>query len=142
MEAITGFGNDMLKFNGVKVTLDGVPATFTSLMRKPYRNNPETYGSTVWTKEEITAFVCKANELNWQFGIHAIGDATEDMALEAFAAAHKQKPITDALRASFVGVDAVAAHVHGLRWSLFIFGCMNLLSTVCTLIYKETGTKR
>lgn len=93
--AVTDFGDDMLKLNGIKVTLDGVPSTFTSLMRKPYRLDPTTYGSTVWTKEEITAFVCKANELGWSFGIHAIGDATEDMAIEAFEAAHRQKPINE-----------------------------------------------
>ena len=50
--------------------------------------------------------------------------------------------ITDSLRASFGGNDPLAAHVHGLRWSLFIFGCMNLISTVCMLIYKETGKCR
>lgn len=92
---VTDFGDDMLKLNGIKVTLDGVPATYTSLMRKPYRKNPSTYGSTVWTKEEITAFVCKANELGWSFGIHTIGDATEDMAIAAFEEAHKQKPINE-----------------------------------------------
>ena len=50
--------------------------------------------------------------------------------------------ITDALRNTYSGTDPFAAHVHGLRWSLFMFGCMNLISTICMLIYKETGTRR
>lgn len=94
-QCVTGFGNDMLKLNGIKVTLDGVPATFTATMREPYRMDPTTCGSSVWTQEEITAFVCKANEKGWQFGIHTIGDKASDMAIEAFAAAHAQKPIND-----------------------------------------------
>ena len=92
LTTITGYGNEMLKFNAIKVTLDGVPATYTSLMRKPYRTRPDFYGTTIWTQEEITEFVCKANELGWQFGIHAIGDGTEDMALAAFAESDRRKP--------------------------------------------------
>lgn len=38
--------------------------------------------------------------------------------------------------------DATASHVYGLKWSLFIFGLLNLISTVCMAIYKETGKKR
>lgn len=94
-DCITGFGDDMLKMNGVKVTLDGIPATYTALMREPYKTNPDTCGSSVWTQEDITAFVCKAHELGWQFGIHTIGDATADMALNAFEEANKIKPITN-----------------------------------------------
>lgn len=88
MDCVTGFGDNMLKLNGVKVTLDGIPASYTSLMRRPYKTKPDTYGSTVWSEEDITAFVCKATELGWQFGIHTIGDATSDMALRAFKKAN------------------------------------------------------
>ena len=93
MVAVTGFGNDMLKLNAVKVTLDGIPATFTAMMRKPYKLNPDSCGSSVWTQEEITKFVCKAHENGWQFGIHTIGDKAADMALEAFEAAEKISPV-------------------------------------------------
>lgn len=89
MDCVTGFGDDMLKLNGVKVTLDGIPATYTALMREGYKTRPDYCGSSVWTQEEITAFVCKAQELGWQFGIHTIGDASEDMALNAFEEASK-----------------------------------------------------
>lgn len=89
MDCVTGFGDDMLKLNGVKVTLDGIPATYTALMREGYKTRPDYCGSSVWTQDEITDFVCKAQELGWQFGIHTIGDAAEDMALNAFEAASK-----------------------------------------------------
>lgn len=93
--AVTGFGNDMLKLNGVKVTLDGIPATYTAAMREPYKTNPESCGSSVWTQEEITAFVCKAQEKGWQFGIHTIGDRAADMAINAFEEANKISPVQD-----------------------------------------------
>lgn len=93
--AVTGFGNKMLKFNGIKVTLDGVPATFTAALREPYKLNPNTCGSSIWTQDEITAFVCKGNELGWQFSIHTIDDRAADMALEAFETANTQKPLAD-----------------------------------------------
>ncbi len=89
MDCVTGFGDEMLKLNGVKVTLDGIPATYTALMREGYKTRPDYCGSSVWTQEGISAFVCKAQELGWQFGIHTIGDAAEDMALNAFEAASK-----------------------------------------------------
>lgn len=92
---VTGFGNDMLKLNAVKVTLDGIPATFTATMREPYKLNPESTGSSVWTQEEITKFVVKAHELGWQFGIHTIGDKAEDMALNAIEAANEVSPVWD-----------------------------------------------
>ncbi|MEG1826200.1 MAG: amidohydrolase, partial [Gordonibacter sp.] len=92
---ITDFGDKMLKINGVKVTLDGIPATYTALMREGYKTRPDYCGSSVWTQEEITAFVCKAQELGWQFGIHTIGDAAEDMAINAIEAANKISPVWD-----------------------------------------------
>ena len=92
---VTGFGNDRLKLNGVKVTLDGIPYTFTAMMREPYKMDPTTCGSSVWTQEEITAFVCKAHEKGWQVGIHTIGDKATDMALEAFEAANEISPVWD-----------------------------------------------
>ncbi|MDR1015784.1 MAG: amidohydrolase [Coriobacteriales bacterium] len=95
MDCVTGFGDEMLKLNGVKVTLDGIPATYTALMREGYKTRPDYLGCSVWTQEEITRFVCKAQELGWQFGIHAIGDAAEDMALNAFEEADKISPVWD-----------------------------------------------
>lgn len=50
--------------------------------------------------------------------------------------------ITDALRASCAIAEPVAAHVFGLRWSLFIFGCMNIVSFICAIIFRETGKRR
>lgn len=84
MPCVTGFGNDMVKINGIKVTLDGIPASGTAYMRKNYEHMPETRGYTTITQEEMTE-VCKyASKYNWQVGVHTIGDAAMDTAIEAF----------------------------------------------------------
>lgn len=52
---------------------------------------PETRGFTTITQEEISSICELAAEQNWQVGIHAIGDAGIDTALNAFEAGCKVK---------------------------------------------------
>ena len=48
MDCVTGFGDEMLKLNGCKVTLDGITAAFTAAMsRREYRQRPGFYGDTI-----------------------------------------------------------------------------------------------
>lgn len=91
MTAVTGFGDDMLKFNGIKVTLDGIPATGTAYMRKNYLHMPETRGYTTITPEEMNEVCRYASRYNWQVGVHTIGDASMDTALAAFEAGAEEK---------------------------------------------------
>lgn len=91
MVAVTGFGNDMLKLNGIKVTLDGIPATGTAYMRKNYEHMPETRGYTTITPEEMKEVCRYASRYNWQVGVHTIGDAAMDVALDAFEAGAEEK---------------------------------------------------
>lgn len=93
---VTGFGNDMLKLNGIKITLDGIPAAGTAYMRKPYRHMPETRGYSTIPQETLDALVLKGASCRWQTGLHAIGDSAVDMALEAYDKADKvYGPISD-----------------------------------------------
>lgn len=86
MVCVTGFGDDMLKMNGIKVTYDGIPATGTAFMRKNYAHMPETRGYTTITAEELKEVCRYASKYNWQVGVHTIGDAAMDEALDAFEA--------------------------------------------------------
>ncbi len=63
--------------------------------RREYRQRPGFYGDTIYTQEEIDALVCKATEFGWQFGIHTIGDTSEDRALHAFQEANKIRPVKE-----------------------------------------------
>jgi predicted amidohydrolase YtcJ len=92
MTAVTGFGNDMLKFNGIKVTLDGIPAMGTAAMRKPYEHLPETSGDTTITEEEMIEVAKLSAKYNWQIGVHCGGDRTADVAIKSFMEAYKVNP--------------------------------------------------
>ncbi|WP_125153604.1 amidohydrolase [Clostridium rectalis] len=92
---ITGFGDDMLKLNAVKITLDGTPSSKTACMRRPYKLDPTTCGFTTVTEEELKEMVVKAHSLGWQVGIHAVGDKTADVALAGFKAANKISSIKE-----------------------------------------------
>lgn len=94
MPCVTGFGNDMLQLNGIKVTLDGIPASGTAYMRRNYKHMPETRGSTTISQEEISEVCRYAAKYDWQVGIHTIGDAAMDTALTAFEEGRKVKDNT------------------------------------------------
>lgn len=91
MPCVTGFGDDMVKLNGIKVTLDGIPATGTAYMRRNYEHMPETRGYTTITPDEMTQVCEYASKYNWQVGVHTIGDACMDVTLDAFEAGGKIK---------------------------------------------------
>jgi predicted amidohydrolase YtcJ len=84
MPVVTGFGDGMIKLNGVKITLDGIPAMGTAYMRKPYRHMPETRGYPTIVQEDLDALILKAASYHWQVGLHVIGDSAVDMALRAY----------------------------------------------------------
>jgi predicted amidohydrolase YtcJ len=92
MTAVTGFGNEMVKLNGIKVTLDGIPATGTAAMRKPYEHMPETSGYTTITEDEMIAVARLSAKYNWQIGVHCCGDRSADVAIKAFIEAYKVNP--------------------------------------------------
>ena len=50
--------------------------------------------------------------------------------------------LTDMLVAASGLADPVASHLFGLRWSLFIFGFVNIIGFICMVVMKETGTRR
>lgn len=95
MMAVTGFGNPMLKFNGVKILLDGVPAMGTAYMRQNYKYMPETRGFTTFSQDELNAICEKAASQKWQMAIHAIGDAAMDSVLEAYNKASEKYDTTE-----------------------------------------------
>lgn len=92
---LTGFGDDMLKLNAVKITLDGTPSSKTACMRKPYKLDSSTSGFTTVKEDELKQMVTKAHSLGWQIGIHTVGDKAADVALEAFKAANKLSPVQE-----------------------------------------------
>ena len=90
----TGFGDEWIRVGGRKVTADGSASERTMRMSTPYVGTND-YGIATMTQEQIHEAVDDAHRNNWQIGVHANGDVTIDMTLNAFERALKQWPHPD-----------------------------------------------
>jgi len=89
---ITGFGNDMFKFQGLKVLIDGGVGGKTALLREPYENSTSTGLLTV-PVEKLQALVDAANERGMLAGVHCCGGKAMDIVIECYKKTNKVKPI-------------------------------------------------
>ena len=90
----TGFGDDWIRIGGVKYGADGSASERTMRMSTPYVDTTD-YGILTMTQQEIHERVEEAHRANWQIGIHANGDVTIDMVLNAYERVLKQWPHAD-----------------------------------------------
>ena len=90
----TGFGDEWVRVGGVKYGADGSASERTMRMSTPYVGTND-HGILTMTQEEIHQRVEDAHRNNWQVGIHANGDVTIDMVLNAYERVLKQWPHPD-----------------------------------------------
>jgi predicted amidohydrolase YtcJ len=94
--AASGFGNDWLKFAGIKIFYDGGMTLKTALMRDVYPDSHDNYrGIAQQTPERLKQLVSICNRYNWRAGVHVVGDLGIDHVLDAFEAADSEKSIRD-----------------------------------------------
>jgi predicted amidohydrolase YtcJ len=94
--ASSGFGDDWLKFAGIKIYYDGGMTLKTALTRDAYPGSQDDYhGIAQQTPERLKQLVSIANRYNWRVGVHVVGDLGIDQVLDAFEAADKEKSIRD-----------------------------------------------
>ena len=79
----TGFGDEWVRMGGVKYGADGSASERTMRMSTPYVGTDD-YGILTMTQQEIHDAVEDAHRNGWQVGIHANGDVTIDMVLNAY----------------------------------------------------------
>jgi len=92
---ITGDGDDRLRVGAIKVLVDGGftgPAAYTI---DPYKGETEYRGMLNLPEEELRSLIGEANELGWQLGFHAIGDAAIQLTVDAFVDALQENPRDD-----------------------------------------------
>ena len=130
----TGFGDDMLRIGAVKYAADGSASERTMYMSTPYEGTDD-HGILTMSQEEIYAAVDDAVAHGFRVGIHANGDWTIDMVLNAYERVlrdHKgPNPrhriehcslINDELLARIKAAGVVPApfytyaHYHGNKW--------------------------
>lgn len=80
----SNFGDDWLRFGGLKLFADGALGPRTALMIQPYENEPDNTGIAVVEKEEMMAYIKRASEHGLLSTVHAIGDRAVHDVLDIF----------------------------------------------------------
>jgi predicted amidohydrolase YtcJ len=81
IELADQYQGDFLRVGGIKIIADGTIDNCTAGLSKPYSNG-ETSGP-IWDAEALNPVVAAADAANLQVAIHAIGDATITLAVDA-----------------------------------------------------------
>ncbi len=91
----TGFGDEWLRVGPVKYGADGSASERTMRMSTPFVGRPDDYGILTMSQEEIHEAVEQAHRSGWQIGIHANGDVTIGMVLNAYERVQERWPRPD-----------------------------------------------
>ncbi len=86
---------DWVQIGPAKVFTDGALTTRTALLRSAFVGS-DSFGTAVWSAEDLNAMVLKAHTAGWQIAAHAIGDGAIDLCLDAYGKALAKSPRTDA----------------------------------------------
>ena len=92
----TGMGDEWLRIGPVKFAADGSASERTMAMSTPYAGRPDDFGILTMTQDEIHEVVEQAHRAGWQVAIHANGDVTIDMVLNAYERMASEYPRADA----------------------------------------------
>ncbi|RLG96588.1 hypothetical protein DRO27_01985 [Candidatus Bathyarchaeota archaeon] len=90
---LSGYGDELLKFQGLKILIDGGVGGRTALLREHYANDPEDYGVLTVPVENLQKLVDAGNMRGMLCGIHCAGGAAMDIVIDAFKKTNKVKPI-------------------------------------------------
>jgi len=91
----TGDGDEYLRVGPIKIFVDGGftgPAAYT---KEPYKGETDYRGTLSISLEELTTILTEAHAAGWQFGIHAIGDAAIELAIDELAVTLDEMPRDD-----------------------------------------------
>ena len=78
-----GFGDDSLRFAGVKLFMDGALGPHTAAMNEPYEGEPGNRGLLNLSNDETARIIREASDGGIGVAIHAIGDRAVHTALDA-----------------------------------------------------------
>ncbi len=78
------YRSERLRVAGLKHFVDGVTSTYSAFLLAPYSDNPGTSGFTNYSSDFYRRSVVNANREGFGVRLHAIGDASVRLALDAF----------------------------------------------------------
>lgn len=91
----SGYGDDWLRFCGLKLFADGALGARTGAMFAPYAGEPENTGLLTLEPEALRAIARQAVEGGLALAIHAIGDRANHLVLDVL---EEVRPLNPALR--------------------------------------------
>jgi len=96
-------GDDWMKINTLKVTLDGGMLIGTAYQRRPYgpfakilygHEDPQFRGLLNIPADKLVRIVRAAHQQGWQFTAHAVGGGAMDALLDAYEKVNAERPLT------------------------------------------------
>jgi predicted amidohydrolase YtcJ len=91
--AASGTGDEWVRLAGVKLGFDGGMTLRTAHTRQPYPDDPKYHGLTYMSFERLKELTEVADRHGWRVGVHVVGDKAVDLALAAFEALDKKRPL-------------------------------------------------
>lgn len=77
------YGGERLKFNTIKLFMDGIHENRASAVLEPFADDPDFVSDTTLSVEELRDFLLKLHEEKFDLHIHVIGDLAAKRALDA-----------------------------------------------------------
>lgn len=84
------YNSNRLFGGSVKLFIDGVIESYTSLMLEPYTTRPGFMGDTLYTQDRFKQIVTEADKHGFQIYTHAIGDGSVRWTLNGYEHAQQQ----------------------------------------------------
>jgi len=85
------FGDEWIRFGGLKLFADGALGPRTAYMIQPYEGEPDNYGMPVIEKEAMLPLVSAASAAGLPATIHAIGDRAVRDVLDVYEAVRREE---------------------------------------------------
>jgi predicted amidohydrolase YtcJ len=145
--AASEFGDEWLSYAAIgEISLDGGMTLRTAFTRDPYPDDQAYHGLLNIAPERLNQLVAIANRYDWRVGIHAVGDAAVDKAIDAFAFASQEKSILGRrfaiIHGSLMRPDQMTrAKTLGLRVEVQNTFMWNKAATVAEYLGKATADR-
>lgn len=91
----TGFGDEWLRIGPAKLFQDGSGGGRTAAMYRAYPGEPDNFGITIYTQEQLDEAFTRVAAAGFQGTAHAIGDKAIDMIITAYERALAAHPQVD-----------------------------------------------
>lgn len=91
----TGSGSEFFRIGPLKLLGDGALGARTAYLSRPYADQPDSRGLSIFTQEEFDALIGLAHRRGMQVAVHCIGDSCLDMVLNSLEKAIGEHPRPD-----------------------------------------------